>query len=126
MNKTFLMTVVGCGILLFGHNVTAQAGHGCGYGGGYVYSAPVYAAPVYSYAPSYSYGPSYQSAYVQPSYGYSSGISIGFGGGGYGGGYYRGNGGHYGGYRGNHYGGHHGDGHYGGGHYGGGHHHGHH
>ena len=110
------------GLALFGGNQTAQAGHGCAYGGGYSYSVPAYSyAPSYSYAaPVYSYAPTYQSAYVQPLYGYSTGISIGFGQSHHGGhgSYYGGHGGHYGGHSshfggyGGHFGGHHGGGHH--------------
>jgi hypothetical protein len=111
-----MMTVLGSGILLLSTSRPVEAGHGCRYGG-YSYAVPDYSyAPTYSYAaPVYSYGPSYQSAYL-PSYGYSTGISIGFGHG-----HHSVHGGHFSGH-GNHWSGH--GGHHGGGHYGS--HHGHH
>lgn len=94
-------------LAMSGLSQTADAGHNCGYGGGYYVGGFGYGVP------AYSYGPIYRSAYVQPSYG----ISIGFGQSYYGAnrGYYGGHGGYRGGY-GGYYGGHHG-------HYGSHHHH---
>ena len=124
MNRILLVTFLGVGFALMGSDEIAEAGHGCGYGG-FSYGAPVYSyPPAYAYAPSsygyvtpaFSYAPTYQSAYVQPSLGYGSSISIGFGHG-----HSVCHGGHWSGH-GSHFSDHHLGGHHGGGHHGGWHH----
>lgn len=110
MNRILKIAIAVPVLALMAMGQSAQAGHNCGYGGGYYGGGYGYVAPVYSYAPVY------RTAYVQPSYGISIGVgqgyygvSQGYYGGGYGGyrGGYGGYRGGYGGYHGGYHGGHH-------------------